>query len=99
MLTRKIGVIDAAWDRGGDGVEFGVSVRRLNGATTNMLSRYVDPKHNPDDRRWIDVKLSLRQFGDEEVRIVLTTAPGPDNDYSYDWAVFGESEIVLGPAI
>ena len=98
VLTFKIGIIDDAWDKGGDGVEFTVSVQRMNDATTKIFSRYIDPKHNPDDRRWFDEKVPLRQFGDEEVSIMLATTPGPANDYSYDWAVFGEPQIVLGPA-
>jgi hypothetical protein len=98
LLTFKIGIIDSAWDAAGDGVEFSVSVRRTNGATTKIFSRYLDPKHNQDDRRWIDERLSLRRFGDEDVHIVLMTAPGPANDYSYDWAVFAEPQVLLGPA-
>jgi|SRR5436190_5653103 len=95
VLTFKFGVADGAWDKEGDGVEFSVSVQRMSGATTHIFSQYVDPKHNADDRRWFEKKISLRQFGDQEVRIMLATLAGPADNYSYDWAVFAEPQIVL----
>ena len=96
VLTFKFGIEDNAWDKDGDGVEFSVAVRTMNGAVVKVLSRYIDPKHNAGDRRWFDESVPLRQFGDREIRIVLSTAPGPANDYRYDWSVFAEPEIVLG---
>ena len=97
VLTFKIGLIDTAWDQS-DGVQFQVTVLRMSGAATEVFSRFLDPKHNADDRRWIDEKVSLRQFGDQDVRVILATLPGPAGDYTCDWGVFAEPQIVLGPA-
>ena len=90
-----IGINSDVWDKAGDGVEFTVFVSRANDARTKIFSRYLDPKHNPDDRRWIEGRLSLRQFRDQEVRIILATEPGPANDVNFDWALWAEPQIML----
>ena len=98
VLSFRIGMIDDAWEKEGDGVEFSVFVQRMSNASTKIFSRYIDPKHRTDDRRWFEEKVRLRQFGDQEIRIMLATGPGPANDFSYDWAVFGEPQIMLDPS-
>jgi hypothetical protein len=95
VLTFRIGVIDEAWDKPGDGVEFIVFVQRSNDAETKVFSRYIDPQHNPQDRRWFEERVSLRRFGDQDVRITLATGPGPANNFSYDWGVWSEPQIIL----
>jgi hypothetical protein len=95
VLTFWIGIEDDAWDKAGDGVEFTVFVRRGNDARTKVFSRYLDPKHNPDDRRWIEGRTSLKPFRNEDVQIILATGPGPANDFNFDWALWGEPQIVL----
>lgn len=95
ILTFKVGVMDQAWDKPGDGVEFTVFVERPNDSQTKVFSRYIDPKHNPGDRRWFDERIPLRKFGDQDVRVTLATGPGPANDFTDDWAVWIEPQIVL----
>jgi hypothetical protein len=102
ILTFAIGIEEEAWDKGGDGVEFTVQVRNADAAPTKMLtlfSRYIDPKHNPDDRRWISTRIPLRRFADQAIQLVFRTSPGPMNDNDSDWAVWGQPQIELdGPA-
>lgn len=95
VLSFKIGVDERAWDQAGDGVEFSVFVNRSNDARTKIYGRYVDPKHNPDDRRWIDARISLKAFRNQDVRLTFTTGPGPADDFNYDWALWSEPEILL----
>ena len=90
-----IGINSDVWDKAGDGVEFSVFVSRANDARTKIFSRYLDPKHNPDDRRWVEARVSLRQFRDQEVRIILATEPGPANDVNFDWALWAEPQIMF----
>lgn len=90
-----IGIDSSVWDKAGDGVEFSVFVSRANDARTKIYSRYLDPKHNLDDRRWIEGRVSLRTFRDQDVRIILATEPGPANDVDFDWALWAEPQIML----
>jgi len=90
-----IGIDSGVWDKAGDGVEFSVFVSRANDARTKIFSRYLDPKHNPDDRRWVEGRVSLRAFRDQDVRITLATEPGPANDVAFDWALWAEPQIML----
>jgi len=95
VLTFKVGVMDGAWDKPGDGVEFMAFAQRLNDAPTKLFSRYLDPKHEPRDRRWFEARIPLRVFGNQEIRIVFATAPGPAGDFQYDWGVWAEPQIIL----
>jgi hypothetical protein len=58
--------------------------------------RYIDPKNNPADRRWIDVEVPLKTFAGQSVDLVLTTLPGPAGDINYDWAGWSGLRIVAG---
>jgi hypothetical protein len=95
QLTFSIAIDQNAWDKPGDGVEFSVFVSRANGAGTKIYSRYIDPKKNPGERRWIEARVSLRAFRNQDVRIVLTTAPGPADDVNFDWALWATPQILL----
>ena len=95
MLSFKIGIDDRAWDKPGDGVQFTVFVIRSNNARTNIYERYVDPKHNPEDRRWIEGRISLKAFRNQDVRLAIATGPGPAGDFNYDWALWSDAEILL----
>jgi hypothetical protein len=95
VLAFWIGVDNQVWDKAGDGVEFTVFVSRANGARTKVYSRYLDPKHNPDDRRWVDGRVSLKAFRNEDVHIIFATGPGPSNDFNFDWGLWAEPEVIL----
>ena len=95
LLTFRIGVDEQAWTKQGDGVEFSVFVIRSNGASVNVFSRRIDPNHNPDDRRWLEERIPLDVFHDENVQIELATGPGPSGDYSYDWGVWSNPQIQM----
>jgi hypothetical protein len=95
VLTFKIGLNEEAWSKDGDGVEFIVHVARANTAKTKVFSRYVDPTHNPGDRRWIDARVPLSRFGNEEIGIIFETHPGPAFDRRYDWSVWAEPRLTF----
>ena len=95
VLSFKIGIDESAWTQAGDGVEFTVYVNRSNDARTQIYARYVDPKHNLADRRWIEGRVSLKAFRNQDVRLTFATGPGPAADFNYDWALWSEPEILL----
>ena len=98
ILTFAIGIQEEAWDKAGDGVEFSVQVRGADSAQNkvfSLFSRYIDPKHNPEDRRWIGVRIPLRRFAGQAIRVVLSTSPGPKKNADFDWAIWGEPQVLI----
>jgi tetratricopeptide (TPR) repeat protein len=79
----------------GDGVEFNIYVRKPDEPYKLYLvfRKYIDPKNNPDDRRWFDERLDLSRFGGQNVKIIFETRPGQNSNLNYDWA--GWSRPVL----
>lgn len=88
----------------GDGVEFILELRDANGKITKLFSKYIDPKHNPEERRWNDGDVDLSAYRGQTVDLLLTTTPGPKGDTAYDWAAWsgfyfeGHSQEVQGQA-
>lgn len=95
VLRFKIGVMDDAWDKSGDGVEFIVFVQGRDDAKQKVYSRYIDPKNNPADRHWFDEEIPLRSYGNQDLRVTLATGPGPAKNSVDDWGVWGEPQIIL----
>ena len=83
------------WDKEGDGVEFELSVKRSPEAPQKSLfSQYIDPKKNPEERRWIDQEIDLKAFEGENVSFIFRTRSGPKNDSTYDWAGWANPKLV-----
>jgi hypothetical protein len=95
VLTFKIGVMQTAWDQPGDGVEFDVFVQRANDAQQKVFSKYLDPKHNENERHWFEERVPLGDAGDQDVRITLATDAGPAKDFTADWAIWAEPQVIL----
>jgi hypothetical protein len=82
------GMDPAVWSPGqGDGMEYNIYVRspEQSGELYRVFHHYIDPKNNPDDRRWFDERVDLSQFGGQAVEVVFEVLPGPRGDDSYDW--------------
>jgi hypothetical protein len=74
----------------GDGVQFRVELESDAGREV-LFDRWIDPKREPRDRRWVDVRVDLSRWRDRTVTLVLTTAPGVDGNY--DWAGWAEPRL------
>ena len=72
----------------GDGVEFIVELKDSFGRITKQFSRYIDPKHNSDERRWMDGQVDLSPYRGQTVELLFTTTPGPKGNTAYDWAAW-----------
>jgi hypothetical protein len=89
-LRFGVAVDPAAWSPAmGDGVRFEVRVE-ADGRSRTLLSREIDPKRDPRDRRWHDVVLDLSEHAGREVTLVFATFGGPAGDIDYDWAGFSD---------
>jgi hypothetical protein len=86
------------WERQeGDGVlfRFGVSDRRTY---EELVRQFVDPQHNPGDRRWIPLEIDLSAYGGAPVDLIFNTnssLPGRGDNPANDWAVWGQPEIFV----
>jgi len=84
----KLAVAPQAWTKEGDGVTFSVYVED-NAGIHLLVSQYVDPKHQQQDRRWIPLRVSLSPFEGKLIRFILVVNSGPAGDLRYDWAGWG----------
>jgi hypothetical protein len=71
-----------------DGVEFIVELKDASGRIAKQFSRYIDPKHNPQERRWMDGQIDLSAYRDQTIELLFTTTPGPKGNAAYDWAAW-----------
>ena len=81
-----------AWTLEGDGLTFSLYVEDDAGMHL-VYSRYVDPKHHQQDRRWVPMQVNLTPFGGKVVRLILVVGSGPAGDRRYDWAGWGEPRL------
>ena len=93
FLTFSIALHPDCWSKRGDGARFEVWID--DGEEHLLYSQYIDPKNNPQERRWHDVILNLKDHGGKEVSLTFATSPGPEDDEREDWAGFAEPEIIL----
>jgi hypothetical protein len=74
----------------GDGVEFRLEIRDGAGRIRPLYDRYIDPKHNLAERRWIPGSVDLSEYLGQTVELLFTTTPGPVGDTCADWAGWGD---------
>lgn len=77
-----LGENPAAWElKGGRtlGTMFELAVGLSDGTETKLFQRFYDPKHNPDDRRWVEVSLDFASYAGQEITLVLKTSCGRDD--------------------
>lgn len=86
-LTFAIAMDPQVWtkENAGDGVTFRVAVKDAI-TTTEVFNRYIDPKHNPDERHWISAEVDLSKWRGQSVALELTTDSGPKGDRIWDLA-------------
>ncbi len=89
------GIDSAAYDKGGDGVDFAIEIKDSTGTIRKVFSNYIDPKHDVNQRRWMDGQIDLSPYRGQTIELLLSTGPGPKGDTSYDWA--GWSDFHFGP--
>jgi len=95
ILLFNFGVMEEAWDKPGDGVEFIVKLGKEGDSPEGILfSKYINPKSQPLDRQWFQGEVDLRRFKGREIELIFETRGSPvspitnTQDYAYDWAVW-----------
>lgn len=79
----------------GDGVSFQLYIAEPGASQGQFVFvRYINPKHNPSDRRWRNFLIDLSPWAGRTVNLSLITEAGPAGDWLFDWAGWAELELV-----
>ena len=74
----------------GDGVGFMLEVREPSGQIAKLFTAYIDPKHNLEQRRWMDGVVDLSRYRGQKITLLFSTDPGPRGDATFDWAAWSD---------
>lgn len=91
-LLFSIGMLPQVWRTApvcGDGVRFILEAQTKSGMPRTLFSAYIDPKHDPSLRHWINESVSVAAMAGKPARFLFTTQTGPSGNNCGDWAVWG----------
>jgi hypothetical protein len=60
----------------------------------SVFVRYINPKHNPSDRRWRNFLVDLSPWAGQTVNLSFITEGGPAGDWAYDWAGWADLQLI-----
>jgi hypothetical protein len=89
-IAMQPAVYDGSFPICGDGVEFRLEIRDSAGRIVPLYDRYIDPKHNLAERRWVSESIDLSRYMGQNVELLFTTTPGPAGNSCMDWAGWGD---------
>jgi hypothetical protein len=89
VLRFSVALDPASWTGAGDGVMFQVVVG--GSEPTIVWGRWLDPKNDPADRRWVDGAVDLSPYLGQTVTLYLQTLPGADS--GSDWSGWGDLRL------
>lgn len=69
------------WDKPGDGCHYLVKVKTRFGGEETVFTKYIDPKHDPAQRKWTDFEVDLSRFRDKKIELALETSTDGPNDW------------------
>lgn len=80
----------------GDGVGFQIYAVSSDAPDEGqfVFNRYINPKHNPSDRRWRNFMVDLSPWAGRTVNLSLITICGAAGDCSFDWAGWADFKLV-----
>ncbi len=95
FLVFRLALDPVVWspDRG-DGVLFELSLADGQKNET-LFSRWLDPKNDPKDRRWVDGAVDLSPYQGRSITLTLSTSPGEST--AWDWAGWGDLRLADSP--
>ncbi len=76
----------------GEGTLFTITVGSLL-KDKPIFSKFIDPKNNPEDRKWHDFELDLSNLGEKKVKLNFITSTEKDKN-SYCWAIWSIPHLV-----
>lgn len=91
-LVFAIGVAQDAWKSESDGVLFEIIITDEKEGHC-VYSRFIDPGHNPQDRRWFEEVVELKPFEGKTISCTFKTTAGPQRNNLFDWAGWSEPHL------
>lgn len=93
ILRFSIGIDSAVFSSPvlGGGVTFTLEGRDIHGHIRKLFSRYIDPKHNPAERKWFPEEVNLNQYRGQSIDLLFSTDGG--NDVRNDWSGWADLQI------
>lgn len=78
----------------GGGVTFTIEGRDVDGHIRKLFSKYIDPKHDLRERKWLPQEVSLSAYRGQSIDLLFSTDGGKDT--RNDWA--GWADLQIAPA-
>ena len=85
-----------SWSWGGDGASFSVAVTSQDGNSSKVFEETIS--NSPEDQHWHDHIIDLNQYAGQAIRLSFEIGPGPNGDFTGDWAGWGMPRIVRPPS-
>ena len=92
LFYSRVAMYPDSWYWGGDGSEFVVQIQTEDMPPTDIYRQYVS--NNQSDQKWHEVTIPLQQYAGQVVTFTLMSEPGPNGDFSGDWAGW-ESPLIM----
>lgn len=93
VLKTAVALLPQAWNQEGDGVVFYVAVEEGSAELDYLFFRHIGPELMEDLQDWQEVSVDLGRYTGKEIRLVLGTDPGPNQDWKNDFAVWREPKL------
>ena len=81
-----------SWEWGGDGSTFVVSVKTDTTPSKILFHQHIS--NDPADRNWHAVAIPLTDFAGQTIILTLASEPGPNGDFTGDWAGWATPRII-----
>jgi hypothetical protein len=82
----SIALDSSSSDKNRDGVGFTIEVRDQAANLQKVFYRYLNPKQNFQERRWMDGQVDLTAYRGQTIELLFSTDPSPEDDPPYGWA-------------
>ena len=86
-------VYDGSMPLCGAGVRFRLEIRDSAGRIRLLYDRYIDPKHNLAERRWIPGSVDLNEYMGQNVELLFTTTAGAAGEHLRGLGGLGRSSF------
>ncbi len=94
-FVSRVALDPQSWDWGGDGSTFILSIRDEDGEYFELARQHIG--NGSEERRWYPMEAALDPFAGQTVEISLRSDPGPNGDFSADWAGWETPRILAQP--
>jgi hypothetical protein len=98
VFSSWVSMAPTAWNGSTDGAVFSVIVISDDPPESVLVwKRLINPRNNPQDRRWHAVHTPLDCWTGKKCTIRLHSDPGHSDDMTKDWCLWGEPLVYSAP--